>query len=1265
MKQFYHSPSLLFQGVIARSILFLKALIGLIFTIISLNVIAQPCVMSCKNGPVFFPLNGGCSKSIDANELLLFPQTTCLGPKTGIAFDQFNNPIGNIITSGFIGQTLKVTVVDINSGQNCMTQIMVVDTMKPILVCQNDITISCNKSILPADLPPPIVIDNCGGIVNLTHTDVVNNLPCPSPATVFRTWKATDASGNSKTCVTKITLARPKLSDVEFIFASNFILPCNQNPEDLNILGRPTIGGNPIDFNGLCDFKAEKTDSTAPAIPPLVGTTYFRTWTVTDLCLNISTSALQIFTVPDQTAPIIVCPSDVTFEANAIFCPNPIFLPSPLTISDDCAVVPPLSVNWAFPDKGLGPYSNLPSGVYNVEYVASDFALNSASCTFKVTIIDNNSPVAVCKGEVVVALSNIAPAVLFPSSVDNGSTDNCNIVKFELDRLDDAAGFQDSLLFNCSDVGDTILVALKVTDPSGLFAICTSSVIVQDKLAPFLVCPPDVTVECSDVFGDFTQYGNVGITEPCIDTITIEIINQQDNCQVGSILRVFKVTDAAGNMSVCTQTITVVNSHPFDGSKIVWPSNYTSYDCAKPDNFDPEDLPDTFNFPVLPTDDQCALIAVSHEDHVFTVSMPSCYKILRTWKVMDWCQFHPDIDPNQGLWTHTQMIIIQDTIAPVISCVDTVKANVGSDCKTGFVQFPKLTATDCSPTLKITNNSPYSISKGEDASGTYPVGTTNVMFTVSDLCGNFSFCTVKVIVKDFKAPGVKCKFGLAADLVYMGTPIIMACVPAKAFDAGTIDNCTPTKDLKFSYSADVNDTLKCFDCGNKGKNNIKVWVTDKNGNQDYCVTFIDIQDNMFPCIPQKPDTITIAGNIITENGKQIEEVKVDLKGDVLTYNMTNNSGSFEFEDLPMEKSVEVIPGKNIDPLNGVSTIDIIKLQRHILGQESLNSPYKLIAADLDGSKKITNNDLFLLKKLILHQINELPGQPSWKFVKKSYVFPMPSNPWIEVYPEMFKDDHLMKTNMDVDFIGIKLGDLNNTAIASKYNSNSDRNSLAHLNLYFEDQDLKTNDPSEVIIRFNQQEDLQSCQFSLDIAEDIMIENVVAQIGDSEIPDLVNFDQESRKIHFSWFDLKTKHFSQNESLIKIKFKSLASGSLSNMIKLSEIDNNPEALNKNDEILIPELTVFKREQATTGFALYQNRPNPFNKQTTIRFQLPEAGKATVKVMDVTGKILFQKSMNLPSGFQEIYIDANQLNGAGVYMYSLETEKQRAIARMILIE
>ncbi|HMV24880.1 MAG TPA: T9SS type A sorting domain-containing protein, partial [Saprospiraceae bacterium] len=110
---------------------------------------------------------------------------------------------------------------------------------------------------------------------------------------------------------------------------------------------------------------------------------------------------------------------------------------------------------------------------------------------------------------------------------------------------------------------------------------------------------------------------------------------------------------------------------------------------------------------------------------------------------------------------------------------------------------------------------------------------------------------------------------------------------------------------------------------------------------------------------------------------------------------------------------------------------------------------------------------------------------------------------------------------------------------------------------------------------------------------------------------------------------------------------------------------EALNDMNEILVPELKIYEKDQLDSGFALFQNNPNPFSNQTTIRFRLAESGKARLKVMDATGKTFIEKQLQLPEGYHEIYLDAKELNGPGLYMYSLETEKQKAVARMILIK
>jgi len=48
-------------------------------------------------------------------------------------------------------------------------------------------------------------------------------------------------------------------------------------------------------------------------------------------------------------------------------------------------------------------------------------------------------------------------------------------------------------------------------------------------------------------------------------------------------------------------------------------------------------------------------------------------------------------------------------------------------------------------------------------------------------------------------------------------------------------------------------------------------------------------------------------------------------------------------------------------------------------------------------------------------------------------------------------------------------------------------------------------------------------------------------------------------------------------------------------------------------------FNTTNVATAFELNQNTPNPFNGETVIGFNLPEAGAATLTVMDVQGKVL----------------------------------------------
>ena len=86
---------------------------------------------------------------------------------------------------------------------------------------------------------------------------------------------------------------------------------------------------------------------------------------------------------------------------------------------------------------------------------------------------------------------------------------------------------------------------------------------------------------------------------------------------------------------------------------------------------------------------------------------------------------------------------------------------------------------------------------------------------------------------------------------------------------------------------------------------------------------------------------------------------------------------------------------------------------------------------------------------------------------------------------------------------------------------------------------------------------------------------------------------------------------------------------------------------------------------GFALYQNRPNPFRDQTAIGFYLPKATPATLTIYDVAGKVVHAVKGNYSRGYHQVYLQHLELDMVGVLFYQLDTKDFIATRRMILVE
>lgn len=81
--------------------------------------------------------------------------------------------------------------------------------------------------------------------------------------------------------------------------------------------------------------------------------------------------------------------------------------------------------------------------------------------------------------------------------------------------------------------------------------------------------------------------------------------------------------------------------------------------------------------------------------------------------------------------------------------------------------------------------------------------------------------------------------------------------------------------------------------------------------------------------------------------------------------------------------------------------------------------------------------------------------------------------------------------------------------------------------------------------------------------------------------------------------------------------------------------------------------------------KNYPNPFNPQTTIRFELPEAGNVKLAIYDITGqlvKVLVDEWM--PEGIHETIFDGSQL-ASGIYISVLQAKDVQVVKKMQLIK
>ena len=1276
------------------------------------------------------------------------------------------------------------------------------------------------------DVPSVDPADNCGE-VDVTYTDTESGDPCEG-LIVTRHWVATDGSGNSAACDQNITVQPLVLDSVACPPA--YIGHCGDS-SDPDFTGWPTVNGNEItDEDNVCNIFVGYWDK--PLNDCGNGEKIVRTWTVLDWCTQTTVECVQVIKLTDDEAPELVCPADFEVGTDFWYCYANVSVPKP-SVYDACGSAYTLSLTSTagivvnFGNNYV--INQLPLGTHTVTWHVTDECGNHSSCSFEITVVDDVVPVANCDEHTIVSLTNDGPygITLVPAHVfDDGSYDNCGPVTFRVRRMDSCIDFdwttegaciddipggippvnsrdrgtvhRPCVPFACCDVGaGPIMVELEVTDLAGNRNYCMVEATVQDKISPFVECPPDIIVSCDFWFnvqeGTFVDadgnangnldedplshvFGNMYDAFKYNDDESVRgdiIINDpgnedysqphfwgiegwaDDNCEVNLQVRVRIIDDCSGDdlpgnapdgavklierrfsasdgnegvaPGTCTQRIWVVDYDPFyitdntcnnsnsqDG--VIWPCDVLLTTC-------PEDLGNTGEPTVF--DDACSLIGVTYEDTRFDFVDGACFKILREWAVIDWCQYNSLT--GEGLWHYTQVIKVHDQDGPeFVAPCETVTLCVADegvslpDNNQAFLGEENPLASSCSVHLNLSRTvhetcsdivnydvklypfngtdfiylkttSTADVDENNDAVLTFNTRQNSIkairdnglpynsifcgdyhriLWSVEDGCGNWTTCEYLIRLEDCKQPSPVCINGLSTVVMPIGGQVT---VWAKDFNASSFDDCTPEADLLYSFDGATYTPSFTYTCDNVPAFGVElstqIWVADGgtddncNGkiewserNKDYCTTTIVITDNNGVC---DGSGSILAGQILTEDVQSVEKVAVSINapGHVFPTYVTTTNGQYNFDNVVIPNNFSVNADRNDAHRNGVSTLDLVKIQKHLLGIETMNNPYDLIAADANNSQNVSAIDLVELRKLILGIYTELPANKSWRFVDKSFQFADATNPW--PFSESINMASMSGNAMDKDFVAIKVGDVNNTVQANA-NQVLPRSGNGVVNFVADNRTVTAGEMVDVAIRSTDFAGIEGYQFTMDASglEFRGVEAGLVSMNDENIGVFGN------RLTASWNNVGGVSATASDVLFTLRFQATAAGQLSEMININSKVTEAEAYNTSSDIKDLKLT-FRGSEQGAEFALYQNEPNPFKGTTEIGYDLPQAGNVVLTIFDVTGKVVFVKDQESVKGYNTISVSSKDMPAVGVLYYRLDASEYSATKKMIIIE
>ncbi|MBI5917547.1 MAG: HYR domain-containing protein [Bacteroidetes bacterium] len=924
--------------------------------------------------------------------------------------------------------TVTLAVVDVNGNiASCEFNVTIIAANTMQLNCPSQVAVSlegnCQRPLTASDIlgfacDSDYLAEMLGDSGNWVPAILDANL-LNQPFTVQLTNFETGAS-----CETEIIITGGLPAGITC--PPDITINCNE-PTDTLVVGGPVFSGC-FDSVGLVFFD----DIIIPTCPEPIGYQITRTWISTDP-FGHQTACEQVITGMRYNIALVEFPPDFDgIENPPIACNDTLNLTQ--TASPDVTGIP------IFDNYAANSTLRCKIAVSYLDEI-TPLCGDSYEIRRAWSVVELCTPITRRDTQIIVVVDAAAPEFEIPDTLFFSLSADCTDSVFlpSVNLLAECSGYDISIttpwdtmttdggwIFPDTLPGDYPVV-YTLTDDCG--NVGAQELILRIAGETLVTCPPDDTISCDYYFGvispalqigDFQTLAQLGLPTfhsncdfDLEETDSVEV----DACGNGFIERRISTVNTTDSIT-CVQLITVQHQSLFE---VQFPAD-TSI-CV---SLNQANLPDPQLFMVT-----CEAVSVTSSDMVIPSGLAGCFTVQRTWVVINGCVFTGDTsipdpevsvrrfgDGGDGHIEYVQVIHVNNNAAVTFpNGCEIADKFVGADCEVDFT-VPVPVVNGCGDDISLTVSGSLGTTLGAPVSAL--PGTYQVTYKATDECGKMQTCSTSFVVFDTVAPVAVCHAQLVVEVFPPGSVDVWS----PDFDNGSTDNCTTN--LQFSFSPDPTDIQRTYDCCQLGLVEIELWVTDGAGNQSTC------QSNLIITSPGNCECEPIlAGTVEKETGEGIHNVLVTIDGTNGFFQEieTETNGSYDVSSFN-GGDFEITPSKNTNPLNGVTTFDIVLIRKHILGVDTLDSPYKIIAADINNSGTVTTFDLVELRKLILFINTSFPANTSWRFVDAAYVFPNPLDPFQPPFPESIMVNDVIADQLNLDFIGIKIGDVNGNAATS-------------------------------------------------------------------------------------------------------------------------------------------------------------------------------------------------------------------------------------------